>query len=228
MTRPAARPVVRSAIAGRPAPGCSASKPRATGPTSTVQQCEPALRSAPSTAPRSTRSACSPARSAMPPTTSCSTSRAARPSLETVSRISDFPGTRDRSRRCMTPAGGPASAPVWNTASLRTGRSASSTIICSCGTANYTFVDGGAFAGINSATTTPTGCRSHHRPRELSLGWPGYRRDTDLRFQQPTPKRPASAPAFLFGCTAAWSTPALVALYKHSPRMWFFGDSILR
>ena len=34
MTRPAARSVVRSAIAGRPAPGCSASKRRATGPTS--------------------------------------------------------------------------------------------------------------------------------------------------------------------------------------------------
>ena len=34
MMRPAARPVVRSAIAGRPAAGCSASKPRATGPTS--------------------------------------------------------------------------------------------------------------------------------------------------------------------------------------------------
>ena len=34
MTQPAAPPVVRSAIAGRPAPGCSALKPRATGPTS--------------------------------------------------------------------------------------------------------------------------------------------------------------------------------------------------
>ena len=33
MTRPAASPVVRSVIAGRPAPGCSASKPRATGRT---------------------------------------------------------------------------------------------------------------------------------------------------------------------------------------------------
>ena len=33
-TRPAARPVARSVIAGRPAPGCSASKRRATGPTS--------------------------------------------------------------------------------------------------------------------------------------------------------------------------------------------------
>ena len=34
MTRPAARSVARSAIAGRPAPVCSASKRRATGPTS--------------------------------------------------------------------------------------------------------------------------------------------------------------------------------------------------
>ena len=34
MTRPAAPSAVRSAIAGRPAPGCSASKRRATGPTS--------------------------------------------------------------------------------------------------------------------------------------------------------------------------------------------------
>ena len=32
--RPVAQPVVRSAIAGRPAPGCSASKRRATGLTS--------------------------------------------------------------------------------------------------------------------------------------------------------------------------------------------------
>ena len=34
MTRPAAPSAVRSAIAGRPAAGCSAWKPRATGPTS--------------------------------------------------------------------------------------------------------------------------------------------------------------------------------------------------
>lgn len=41
-------------------------------------------------------------------------------------------------------------------------------------------------------------------------------------------KRPAFAPAFLFGCTAGSSTPAPVAEYLLLPRMWFFGDSLLR
>ena len=47
MTQPAAPPVVRSVIAGRPAAGCSVSKPRATGPTSSgsnVSLLFPALR----------------------------------------------------------------------------------------------------------------------------------------------------------------------------------------
>jgi hypothetical protein len=41
-------------------------------------------------------------------------------------------------------------------------------------------------------------------------------------------KRPGFTPAFLFGCTAAQSTLASVALRIHLPPMWFFGDSILR
>ena len=47
MTRPAARSVARSAIAGRLAPGCSVLKPRATGPTSraaTRAWCSPRFR----------------------------------------------------------------------------------------------------------------------------------------------------------------------------------------
>jgi hypothetical protein len=32
-------------------------------------------------------------------------------------------------------------------------------------------------------------------------------------------------PAFLFGCTAGWYTPAAVAFYLILPRMWFFGDA---
>ena len=41
-TRPAASPAARSAIAGRPAPGCSAWKPRATGPICSGSNTEPA------------------------------------------------------------------------------------------------------------------------------------------------------------------------------------------
>ncbi len=91
--RPAAPSVARSAIAGRPARWCSASKLRATGPISratTSVRCSPAS----PTTPRPTRSACSPARSAMPGTTCCCTPRAVRPS-STTSTIST------RLRRCQ-------------------------------------------------------------------------------------------------------------------------------
>ena len=136
MTRPAARPVVRSAIAGRPAAGCSALKPRATGPTS-----------------RAAMSAC-----LTPAFTNHSTDRRIRPVhrpgrlrrqqrpvLREGRRCGDrgslphLSGDRHRRSGChpptTTPAGVPWSAPASNSASRRTGRPASNTTICSCRTA---------------------------------------------------------------------------------------------
>ena len=72
----AAPSAARSAIAGRPRPGCSAWKHRATGLISRAPTS--AFSYSPATKPRSTLSASSPARSATPGTTRCCTSRAAR------------------------------------------------------------------------------------------------------------------------------------------------------
>ena len=90
----------------------------------------------------------------------------------------------------------------------------------------HTFVDPtGAFLAHRSH---PPGRRSRHRPRQLPLGRPCDREVLIFAFCKRTTEKAGLAPAFLFGCTARLPPPASVVSRIHSPRMWFFGDSILR
>ena len=80
-------------------------------------------------------------------------------------------------RQRAIPAGAARSASASNTASPRTGRPPSNTIICSC-RPNHTLLHQRATGGASarcSTTSHPSGRRSRHRPHQLSLGRPGHR-----------------------------------------------------
>ena len=181
MTRPAARSVVRSVIAGRPAAGCSASKPRATGRTS-----------------RAAMSACLIPRFAIASNIDAfglftgQIGYAANNVLFYVKggaavtsdryRIVDVPAPAFwLPTPATTPAGVPSSAPASNSASLRTGRPASNTTTCSCRTATTPSSRRPASpsAPIASART------SISSPFASTIaGVARSSRSTDLRFQQ--------------------------------------------
>ena len=131
-TQPAAPSVVRSAIAGRPASWVFGLEAQGDWADFSGSQRQPDLRRPDiNQFARSMRSACSPARSATPGTTSCSTSRAAPRSPATSIDASSPAPARLIDTRRATPAGAARSAPASNTASRRTGRSASNTTTCS-------------------------------------------------------------------------------------------------
>ena len=177
MTRPAARSVARSAIAGRLAPGCSALKRRATGPTSRAER-EPAFAAPSST----TRSRC--VRPVHRPGRLC---RQQRPVLRQGRCCGDlehyryqrlFAGTAlDRVTGDDTRWGGTigagleyAFAPNWSFGVEY------NHLFMQDRTYNFT----APVAGIASAPTTSAGRRPRHRPHELPLRRPGHRESTDL------------------------------------------------
>ena len=157
------------------------------------------VRDAPQPVARSMPSACSPARSVMPPTTFCSTSRAARPlPTDRLPQSSTFPRASSfATRRRRHPLGRRGRRrPRIRLHPELVGRR-SNTTICSCSDRTHDFVD--TIAGRRALRHRPhqPGRRSRHRPRQLSLGWPGDREVLIFAFSTiELPKRPASRRPF--------------------------------
>ena len=206
MMRPAALPAVRSVTAGRPAPGCSALKPRAIGLIFERQR-----------------------------TPACSSALRRSPTVRSIDAFGLFTGQigwaceqrpalregrRGRYRRSSyrgfvtTPVPGLASGTVfdraerhplgwrrrcWSRIRLRSelvGRR-SSTITCSWGPQHHVDVDRRSFRSASFAHRPhPPGRRSRHRARQLSLGRPGHREVLIFAFSKRTTKRPASRRPF--------------------------------
>ena len=218
MTRPAAWPVARSVIAGRPAPGCSALKRRATGPICSGRNQQPVIRRLHDNRheDRCVRPVHRPGR----------LRREQRPALRQGRRGGHRRQVRvivrDRHRRSSPPArqrqpaGVAWSASASNTASPRTGRLRSSTITSVHGQPQLRpsrDTASGVPVGTSRDRPHPPGRRSRHRPRQLSLGWPGHREVLMLRDFAESFEKAGLAPAFLFVLgTPAHPQPSAQAL----------------
>ena len=176
MMQPAASPVVRSVIAGRPAPGCSASKPRATGPIFADQNTSLFFPGdhQPHTH-RRVRPVHRPGRLCLEQRPALREGRCCG-DRTTAYDLRTAPGNvLSPTPRRSTPAGAARSAPASNLASRRTGRLR----------VEYDHMFMGSDQTYNFTTPRrgwslrnrphPSGRRSRHRSRELPLGWPGHR-----------------------------------------------------
>ena len=166
--RPAALPVARSVIAGRPAPGCSASKRRATGLTSTaaISACS---------SPGSVNNSKIDAFGLFTGQVGCAANnvlfyvKGGAAVTSNKYRSSTTPLARSLPAPVTTPAGVARSASASNMPSRRTGRLRSNTITCSCRIVPSTSP---RRAAVCRQRSHPSGRRSRHRPRELQFGGP--------------------------------------------------------